>query len=316
MFSGVQDPPASRKSFYVSPPSAEQSLNIGALCLGGVFEAGGARIELGGLAAKEEEGAKRLFSSHGENGDSGLIDGHFCAFLPERLASFNLDSSIVEPAKTEFGFGHPVQNLDDTNSLIEAEGPEEEESEGFLNGETLGKIERFEKILKAKPCLASVDCSEPDVFPKNCCTCKKSRCLKLYCECFARGGECSALCSCHECLNSSKHAELKKLVVEETLARNPQAFIARNLGPQTGRASSPRGCGCKRSGCRKKYCECFSAGLACSEHCRCRTCANEKPGGVAPLPKERRMTRNKKSFIESLNEKLRILKHFEHLRRS
>ena len=35
------------------------------------------------------------------------------------------------------------------------------------------------------------------------CNCKNSRCLKLYCECFAAGSYCNALCKC--CLNTTRH---------------------------------------------------------------------------------------------------------------
>ena len=33
------------------------------------------------------------------------------------------------------------------------------------------------------------------------CTCKKSQCLKKYCECYANGRKCGPGCMCDECLN-------------------------------------------------------------------------------------------------------------------
>ena len=39
--------------------------------------------------------------------------------------------------------------------------------------------------------------------PPKKCNCKKSRCLKLYCDCFAAGQYCKHSCSCQSCMNTA-----------------------------------------------------------------------------------------------------------------
>jgi len=59
---------------------------------------------------------------------------------------------------------------------------------------------------------------------KICCNCKKSRCLKLYCDCFARGKGCTKECNCQNCQNNESNVEERKVAMQNTLERNPIAF--------------------------------------------------------------------------------------------
>ena len=43
--------------------------------------------------------------------------------------------------------------------------------------------------------------------PVSKCTCKKSQCMKLYCECFAKGGFCGIDCGCVGCSNTSDNED-------------------------------------------------------------------------------------------------------------
>lgn len=62
-----------------------------------------------------------------------------------------------------------------------------------------------------------------DGMPKTCCNCKKSRCLKLYCECFFNKTYCRG-CRCENCLNTEENEEERNKAMEATLVRNPVAF--------------------------------------------------------------------------------------------
>ncbi len=55
------------------------------------------------------------------------------------------------------------------------------------------------------------------------CSCKKSRCLKLYCECFSSKLSCVG-CSCANCMNREEFAEERDKAVAATLEKNPGAF--------------------------------------------------------------------------------------------
>ena len=93
-----------------------------------------------------------------------------------------------------------------------------------------------------------------DIKNKPCCSCNKTKCIKKYCECFANNRFCQN-CLCLDCrnkdifmgagaYNSEKRNKNKEIVV----------------------------CTCSKSGCNKKYCECYKEGLKCNIKCRCINC--------------------------------------------
>ncbi|KAF9689936.1 hypothetical protein SADUNF_Sadunf01G0144000 [Salix dunnii] len=56
------------------------------------------------------------------------------------------------------------------------------------------------------------------------CNCKRSRCLKLYCECFAAGIYCLDTCSCENCFNKPEYEDTVLDMRQVTETRNPLAF--------------------------------------------------------------------------------------------
>ena len=91
------------------------------------------------------------------------------------------------------------------------------------------------------------------------CNCKKSRCLKLYCECFAAERFCQG-CNCVDCGNTPEAGEIREKAIKDTRAKNSKAFqnrfsVENSQGGKSTQKVHNMGCKCKKSACLKKYCE-------------------------------------------------------------
>ena len=87
-----------------------------------------------------------------------------------------------------------------------------------------------------------------------CCSCTKTRCIKKYCECFANNKLCKD-CLCQNCMNNIYQFNNKEIQKTSIGAENVT-------------------CTCSKSGCNKKYCECYKTGMFCNNKCRCINCKN------------------------------------------
>ncbi|KAJ1384364.1 Tesmin/TSO1-like CXC domain [Sesbania bispinosa] len=164
------------------------------------------------------------------------------------------------------------------------------QASAYMAGEDFNPNSPKKKRRKLEPAGETEGCKR--------CNCKKSKCLKLYCECFAAGVYCIEPCSCQDCFNKPIHEDTVLQTRKQIESRNPLAFapkVIRNSdsAPEIGddpnktpaSARHKRGCNCKKSNCLKKYCECYQGGVGCSISCRCEGCKNAygRKDGSAPI---------------------------------
>ncbi|CAM9422892.1 unnamed protein product [Chrysoparadoxa australica] len=121
---------------------------------------------------------------------------------------------------------------------------------------------------------------------EDTCNCKKSKCLKLYCDCFAKSRLCTDSCHCKDCMNMNENNKRRLEAIKACTERNAYAFqdkVSQKVAG-TGQVQHSTGCRCKRSACLKKYCECFAREVLCGDKCRCIGCGNQDKAAMKRRP--------------------------------
>jgi hypothetical protein len=59
------------------------------------------------------------------------------------------------------------------------------------------------------------------------CHCKKSKCLKLYCECFAALKYCDPRCACVDCGNNLANEDRRLAAIDKTKRNNNDPFSSK-----------------------------------------------------------------------------------------
>mmetsp|Transcript_42990 Transcript_42990/g.91412 ORF Transcript_42990/g.91412 Transcript_42990/m.91412 type:complete len:933 (+) Transcript_42990:300-3098(+) len=103
------------------------------------------------------------------------------------------------------------------------------------------------------------------------CRCTRTRCLKLYCDCFRQDLLCNAGCDCVECKNTVEYSGPtgdRTRAKAEIIKTRPHVF-------NTPKKKTGVGCSCLKNKCRTKYCDCNSRGVGCDPAvCTCINCEN------------------------------------------
>ncbi|KAL4427359.1 hypothetical protein ABPG74_002330 [Tetrahymena malaccensis] len=198
-----------------------------------------------------------------------------------QLSSKKVESQNIEEEEEEENLKNPpvekstAEKEDDPENLYEEEDHIERQSNSSENSNVAPYTAQNSSI---KPANHGEE-------RKICCNCKRTKCLKLYCECFAASRMCEG-CTCQGCFNKPEFESMRKEARQAILERNNSAFdpkidsqsklkqLCSEEGVDNEQKVHSKGCNCKKSNCLKKYCECYQLGVKCTKLCKCDNCRN------------------------------------------
>ena len=127
------------------------------------------------------------------------------------------------------------------------------------------------------------------------CTCKKTKCIKKYCECYSNKYFCYD-CKCENCENKPpQFSDNNKIINQKEEEKNETGKNKQdnenNIDINNNNLDKLIICTCSKSGCNKNYCECFKAKIKCNNKCRCIKCLN-KIDDTIPLDEEKIVKNN------------------------
>ena len=201
-------------------------------------------------------------------------------------------SSITRERAESIFISRPAATYDRNGSMVHATSLNHRATEDFDLGRKRSQEENVRQLDAATAatkrskgmdmldllCQATLDVGPMQDNPTGC-SCPKSKCVALYCDCFKAGRRCDEKnCGCIDCKNTVAESGIdgaRTKAIRSILARNPRAFVTAGVSAAEKRA--PPGeiaCNCIRSRCLKLYCSCFQNGKTCTQSCTCVGCSN------------------------------------------